>query len=405
VTLPLLQDLLGTALTVVALVLLVPAGVLLIQVLAAVLPERSDNARAALPALRPQVAVLVPAHDEAVGIGATLRSLLAQLAPGDRLLVVADNCSDDTAAIARSAGAEVIERVDAVRRGKGYALDFGIRHLEAAAPGVVVMVDADCALHPGSLERLVRLAVDSGRPVQALYLMAAPPGAALKTRIAEFAWVVKNQVRPLGFRRLGLPCQLMGSGMAFPWRIIRDAPLASAHIVEDMRLGLDLAAAGAAPLFCPDAVVTSFFPTHAEGIADQRARWERGHVGVILQEVPRAFRRALTQGRPSLAAMALDVSVPPLTILMLLLVVQAALDAALAMLGGSAVPLLIAIAALAIVALATGVAWAGFARAVVSLGELVGAPLYVVGKLPLYARFFRRDKSGWVRARRDGRGE
>ena len=100
-TLPLLQDLLGTALTVVALVLLVPAGVLLIQVLAAVLPERSDNARAALPALRPQVAVLVPAHDEAVGIGATLRSLLAQLAPGDRLLVVADNCSDDTAAIAR----------------------------------------------------------------------------------------------------------------------------------------------------------------------------------------------------------------------------------------------------------------------------------------------------------------
>ncbi len=314
-TSPLLQDLLGTALTVVALVLLVPAGVLLIQVLAAVLPERSDNARAALPALRPQVAVLVPAHDEAVGIGATLRSLLAQLAPGDRLLVVADNCSDDTAAIARSAGAEVIERVDAVRRGKGYALDFGIRHLEAAPPGVVVMVDADCALHPGSLERLVRLAVDSGRPVQALYLMAAPPGAALKTRIAEFAWVVKNQVRPLGFRRLGLPCQLMGSGMAFPWRIIRDAPLASAHIVEDMRLGLDLAAAGAAPLFCPDAVVTSFFPTHAEGIADQRARWERGHVGVILQEVPRAFRRALTRGRPSLAAMALDVSVPPLTIL------------------------------------------------------------------------------------------
>ncbi len=263
----------------------------------------------------------------------------------------------------------------------------------------------DCELRAGSLEQLVQLAMRSGRPVQAPDLMRAPPGATLKIRIAEFAWVVKNQVRPLGFRRLGLPCQLMGTGMAFPWHVIRDAPLASGHIVEDLRLGLDLAAADAPPLFCPEALVTSFFPTHAQGIADQRARWERGHLGVMVREAPRAFWRALTGRRPALAAMVLDVCVPPLTMFVLFLVAQLVGDALFVVLGGVAAPLSLAAAAIAVVVLATAIAWAGFGRRIVSLGELVGAPLYVLGKLPLYARFFRRDKGGWVRARRDGRGE
>ena len=319
--------------------------------------------------------------------------------------MVADNCSDDTARVATAAGAEVVERVDAVRRGKGYALDFGVRHLEAAPPEVVVIVDADCQLHAGSLDLLAPLAATERRPVQALDLMRAPVGAALKTRIAEFAWLVKNQVRPLGCRRLGWPCQLMGTGMAFPWALIRTAPLASGHTVEDLRLGLDLAAAGAPPLFCPGALVTSVFPIHAQGAADQRARWEQGHVGVILHEVPRALWRSLTRLRPALAAMALDISVPPLTILVLLLIAQTVLDAIFAAAGGARTPLWLSLRALTMVIVAVGIAWLRFGRRVVSFGELLGAPLYVLAKLPLYARFFRRGKREWVRARRDERGE
>ena len=106
----------------------VPVLVLLGQVLLAYLPARAQPAAAWT---RPQVAVLVPAHDEASIIGATLASLVPQLQAGDRLLVVADNCSDDTARRAEEGGAEVIVRQDALRRGKGYALDFGMRHLAA----------------------------------------------------------------------------------------------------------------------------------------------------------------------------------------------------------------------------------------------------------------------------------
>jgi cellulose synthase/poly-beta-1,6-N-acetylglucosamine synthase-like glycosyltransferase len=99
-----------------------PVGVLLAQVL---LAYGGSRAHAVAAPRRPgaDVAVLIPAHNESAGIEATLRCLQAQLRAGDRVLVVADNCDDDTAAVARDAGAEVIERIDAIHRGKGFALD------------------------------------------------------------------------------------------------------------------------------------------------------------------------------------------------------------------------------------------------------------------------------------------
>ncbi len=100
--------------------------VLLTEVLAAtLLPKR--NWQLPYNSVRPSLAVLVPAHNEGASILPTVNDILAQLGPSDRLLVVADNCSDDTADVARKAGAEVIERRDDANRGKGHALDYGIR--------------------------------------------------------------------------------------------------------------------------------------------------------------------------------------------------------------------------------------------------------------------------------------
>jgi cellulose synthase/poly-beta-1,6-N-acetylglucosamine synthase-like glycosyltransferase len=248
----------------------------------------------------------VPAHDEALIISRTLQTILPQLAPGDRLVVVADNCTDETAALAAAEGADVLVRTDLVRRGKGYALDYGIRHLESDAPEIVLVVDADCRITPGAIERLARLSHRSGRPVQALYLMQAAEGAGPKMRVAEFAWVIKNQVRPLGLHRLGLPCQLMGTGMAFPWACISSANLATGHIVEDLKLGIELTRRGTPPLFCPEALVTSEFPSSGEGIRSQRTRWEHGHLGVILSDAPQLFLSSLAPLNLPALALALD---------------------------------------------------------------------------------------------------
>src|SRR5215204_1387041 len=88
--------------------------------------------------------VLIPAHNEGAGILPTIRDVQAQLGPRDGILVVADNCADDTAANVRAAGVEVIVRADPARRGKGYALEFRVRHLALPPPDVVVIIEGEC---------------------------------------------------------------------------------------------------------------------------------------------------------------------------------------------------------------------------------------------------------------------
>lgn len=381
----------------VALSLLVPVSVLSLEVaLGAASTVNEPSARGE----RRRLAILIPAHDESSMIADTLRSIKPQLTHTDRLLVVADNCTDDTAGVAVAEGAEAIERRDSARRGKGFALDFGIRHLEQDAPDVVIVVDADCRVAPGSIDRLARVCDSSARPVQALYLMSSPPGASVKVRIAEFSWIVKNLVRPGGLHRLGLPCHLMGSGMAFPWSCIQAARLATGHIVEDLKLGIDLACAGSAPLFCPEALVTSEFPQSNVGIASQRTRWEHGHLSVILSDAPRLLRQSLIRREPALLALALDVSVPPLALLALLVAVAWIAAFALFLIGRVRFPFVVTSISAGLLTASVLYAWSTHGRGIISLRDLPSAFLYALRKIPIYARFLLTRQVTWIRSKR-----
>src|SRR5262245_56284402 len=132
----------------------IPLAVLTIELLAAWLPRRWTKLAAST---RPSAVVLIPAHNEESGIAATLANIKPHLLTGDRLVVVADNCTDRTAEIATASGAEVFQRQDLTRSGKGYALDFGIRAIADSPPAVVVVIDADCLVQEGSMDRLVIL--------------------------------------------------------------------------------------------------------------------------------------------------------------------------------------------------------------------------------------------------------
>lgn len=375
-----------------------PVCVLFVQVLLAWLPARSlPSAKSS----RPRVAVLVPAHNESSVIVATLKTIGPQLLEGDRLLVVADNCSDDTAALARAAGAEVVERSNDRQRGKGYALDFGVRHLASAAPDVIIIVDADCQISDGFVERLATCCIDSGRPTQSLNLMRAPAGSGLKVQIAEFAWCVKNRVRPRGWARLGLPCQLMGTGMAFAWRDLPLIDLASGHIVEDLKMGLDFCRSGKPPLFCPDALVTSYFPRSEEGLTTQRTRWEHGHLGVILGDTPKLLVESMAKGNGNLLAMTLDLLVPPLALLTLALVAALGLSWLVFLLAGILAPALIATTGVLLLAATILLAWSQFGREIISFSALMYAPFYAVKKIPLYIGFLLKRQVEWVRSKRD----
>ncbi|SEE48450.1 glycosyltransferase family 2 protein [Pseudomonas migulae] len=390
--------LLGWLFSALLVLIILPVLVLFAQVLLACLPARS---RSSTPGPRPRLAVLVPAHNESSLIVATLHSILPQLVEGDRLLVVADNCSDDTAALARAAGAEVVERSHEQQRGKGYALDFGVRHLASDAPEVMIIVDADCLASDGSIERLAMCCIHSGRPAQALYLMHAPAGSGLKVQLAEFAWCVKNRVRSQGWARLGLPCSLMGSGMAFVWKDLALIDLASGHIVEDLKMGLDFCRSGKPPLFCPDALVSSYFPRSDEGLSTQRKRWEHGHLGVILGDAPKLMVEAISRGNGGLLAMTLDLLVPPLALLTLLLSVVFTLSWLAFLLGAALAPALISSVGMVLLGGAVLLAWSRFGRGIIPFSTLLYAPFYALKKIPLYIGFVLKRQVEWVRSKRD----
>lgn len=350
----------------------------------------------------PSYVVLMPAHDEAGTIESTIAAVRPQLPPSARLLVVADNCSDATAAQARRAGAEVVERRHAALRGKGHALAYGLEQLRSAPPDVVVVLDADCIPAPGALDLIAARAAELHRPVQALYLMSAPPGSSLALRLAAFAWALKNELRPRGLHRLGLPCQLMGSGMAFPWDGVEHVQLASGHLTEDLQLGVQLAGAGSAPCFAPQARVDSWFPESRAALQSQRRRWEHGHLSMILAGVPRLLRDLPRGGGTNALALALDLCVPPLALLAAMLAVSCALAVVMAAFGGAGwLPVVLAASSLLAYAAAVGMAWWQVGRRWVTFLELASALDYAARKLPLYAAFILRRQREWVRTNRE----
>jgi cellulose synthase/poly-beta-1,6-N-acetylglucosamine synthase-like glycosyltransferase len=387
-------------LNVAGLLLLVPVSILFLQVVLACLPLK--KAPRALLGKRPSIVVLVPAHNESLVLENTLNSIFPQLIEGDRLLVVADNCSDGTAKIALANGAEVIERIDLERRGKGYALDFGIRHLlKTNPPEVIVIIDADCHVSEGAIDKLARLCVEKGRPIQALDLMTAPLAGSLNIRVAEFAWLVKNQVRPLGFYQIGLPCQLMGTGMAFPWHILSKASLASGHLVEDMKLGIDLTRSGLSPLFCPEARVTSVFPDSVEGADTQRVRWEHGHLGMIIKEAPKRLVEAIFKLNVHLFALILDLTVPPLALLLLMILMLFGISLVNFAISGSPRPVFLTGIELFLMGTAVLIAWWRFGQHILNLKDFANAPMYALRKIPLYFKFLAGRQVEWVRSKRD----
>lgn len=376
-----------------------------VQVLTALLWRAPHPKRSLMATQRPRVAVLIPAHNEDAHLVPTVRDVLAQLRDGDRICVVADNCSDRTAEYAHGAGAEVVERYDPVARGKSYALDFGIRYLSDDPPEIVIIVDADCRLGESTIDHLVETCCTTGRPVQGCYIILAPEGAGAGVRIAEFAQVVKNRLRPRGYQALGLPCQLAGSGMALPWPAVCAVNLANGEAVEDLKLGLDLTAAGFPPIFCADAEVTSFFPTSATSAANQRQRWQHGHLRMIILSIPRLLTGAV-HGNKHLVALTLDLMVPPLTLLLLTLTVLLSVGIAGVSLGTTSMLVALPASSLAFLLSVTLAAWLSFERRPPAAGGLRALASFIAERSVLYPRFLATARSvAWVRTQRENVNE
>lgn len=380
-----------------------PTALLFVECVLGARSVRSLRSSQGTDASRLRIAVVVPARNESSIIAATVHHLRAQLAAGDVLLVVADNCEDNTAELARGAGATVIERNDAEHRGKGYALSFATDYFKTnGAPHVVVIVDADCRVSDGGVARLAAQAAVLHRPVQADYTLLVAAAARPSARMSAFAFRVRNRVRPRGLQRLGGSVHLGGTGMAFPWDVFVAAPSMRDHITEDLALGIELTLIGHGPALCSDVQVTSDVALSAAGQTGQRQRWESGHLQTLAHYVPRLLARALVQGRPRLLLSACDLAIPPLALHVSMVGAGAVASGLAAILGASSWPLMLFGAELVATAASVLIAWLAVGRDVLGGGDWLTLPGYVFAKIPLYLRVVcRKCDHGWNKTKRE----
>jgi cellulose synthase/poly-beta-1,6-N-acetylglucosamine synthase-like glycosyltransferase len=378
----------------IALAVAIPLLTVSLECLAAL----SDKAGPPEPAATPSIAVLIPAHDEAGSIAATLKAARAQLAPTDRLVVVADNCSDATAAIARAHGAETVERHDAESRGKGFALAFGRDHLRAEPPSVVLVLDADTLPAPGAIRLIAAATARHNAALQGCYLIEGP-SAEPRVAMSTLAFRLKNFVRQKGLQRVSGHALLQGSGMAFPWALFSSAPLATASLVEDLQLGVDLYLRGERVGFAEYARFTSAV-SGVDGTVSQRTRWEHGSMASAPRHVGGMIGAAL-RGRLSAWPLALDLMVPPLGMLAILAAAAFLLLGMGALLGQAMGPLLFLTASLTLFGFSLGGVWHRWGRDLLPPSAIHRLALYLIWKLPILARFLVRRERRWVRTDRE----
>ncbi len=346
--------------------------------------------------------ILMPAHNEGSIIQKTLSVLVQQGVSVNNIVVVADNCTDSTAEISRKIGVTILERINDRQVGKGFALDYGIQFLKNnKSSDVIIILDADCEIDSKSLNLLTAKCLKYNLPTQALYLMRNKENDSLKSRVAGFAWLVKNKIRPIAIQKLGLPVTLTGTGMAFPWSVIANANVAHGNIVEDMQLGIDCTLDGSPPTFCEQAIVYSDFPEQAGAENTQRTRWEHGHLMTITQQVPYLIKQAVIQKDWRLLGLALDIGVPPLSLLVMISLVGLFILAVAGFIFQSFYSFFILLTVFLFFALMVIATWWQVGRDFLSFKEICSIPLYVFSKLSIYVAFiFNRQKS-WVRTARD----
>ncbi len=236
-----------------------------------------------------EIAVVIPAHNEEVGISKTLLSLqnCDPALPNQNIYVIADNCSDDTATVSEDMGVNVLERQNEQERGKGYALNYAFAHLQALEKyDAFLIVDADTTVENNfisSYQDLFGSGADAG---QSSYRVDQYQ-TNTRTRLMNIAFLGINHLRPLGREKAGLSAGILGNGFGLSANTLQEIPYDSYSIVEDLEYHLRLIRAGKKVEFLEQTSVRSEMPANAKDAESQRARWEGGRFKMIRQIAPK----------------------------------------------------------------------------------------------------------------------
>lgn len=337
------------------------------------------------------LAVVIPAHNEAANIANSVHSVLACAKPQGKfaVYVIADNCSDDTAAQARLAGAEVLVRENAELRGKGYALDFAFSQLQDEFDALLV-IDADTVVEPYFLIACAEKFVAGADAVQCRYGVNNPE-ATVRTRLLHVALMAFNTLRPRGREYWGWSVGISGNGFGLSTRLLKQIPYTARSVVEDLEYHLMLVKAGFRVQFVDSSTVRADMPVNQQGADSQRARWEGGRLRMVREFAPKLLAE-INQGHTRLFEPLLDLLLLPLAAHVLVLGLLLPLAPIYASIGLSIVLWHVAVAL-----------WVG-GGTLKDVLTLCSVPFYVLWKLRLLPRLLKASKkdAAWVRTKRDG---
>ncbi len=373
-------------------------GYLLVLTAAAFRAPRTTPSRGTAPNRR--FLFLIPAHNEERLLSNLLDNLRQIDYPSGlyTVHVVADNCTDRTADIARQSGAVVHERFNQELVGKGYALEWLLQQIwDSGEPhDAIVILDADSIVSANFLTIMDARMARGERVIQAYYAVRDPESS-WSAGLRSVALMAVHYLRPQGRMVLGGSVGLKGNGMVFAADIVKQHRW-TASLTEDIEYHMALILAGERTTFAPDAIVWAEMPNSLGAAQSQNVRWERGRLQMVRRYVPQLLITSFRQRNFMLFDAAVEQIIPPLSIVAVTNVV--CLGAALLLqsipgilLGGSAL-------LGQFVYILAGLILGRAPRKVYQ--ALLYAPAFIAWKIWLYVRILiGRDRKGWIRTARN----
>lgn len=372
------------------------AYLLVLTLLSAPLPVPRRSSR------RLRFDIVIPAHNEAAGIGNTVTNLRRLDWPTDRyrILVVADNCTDGTAGLAREAGATVVlERHDSQLRGKGHALLFGFgRSREDNWAEAVAVVDADTEVSPNMLEAFAARIEQGAHAIQAHHGILRHEASG-RTRLLAIAITAYHVVRSRARERLGVSCGVRGNGWCVTSEVLARVPYRAFSLAEDLEYGIALGLAGYRVYYAGEAHACQEMPTDRAVAGRQRQRWEQGRFQLIRSLSLPLLAAAWRRRSAVCLDLALDLVVLPLSYVALILCALLVAALLAAWLNPQFAPWVwLSLAGISIVGAYILRGWQLSGTGARGLLDLAAAPAFVIWKVLLMAG--PRGSGEWIRTER-----
>lgn len=317
-----------------------------------------------------RIAVIVPAYNEEKGLAVCLESLKRCCDQSD-IVVVADNCTDNTAAIATEEGVRVLVRDDPQQRGKGRALSFAFETLMQEEFDFFAVIDADSIVSKNFICSLRRGFGDGADAVQCRYVIGSG-GSSWRGRLLHVATTMFNVVRTRGRAFYGLSVGILGNGFALRRKVLEEVPYSADGIAEDLEYHLLLVANGFVVDYVDRTTVQSPPPPTSVGFSKQRTRWEGGRLALVRSWTP-GLVSEIGEGDTKLVEPLVELLTPPLSYYSIFVLAGVA--------SGSVVGAISSGIGLAVLAMHVGAAfWIG-KLSMRDAGALAWAPLYIVWKV------------------------